>query len=357
MDHKRVALRLQNASPATKGTHNSTKNTSNNIHTIVESSKLDSALKKHTALIKRMRQSMASDNRDQILKDIDTLSLEKYLDEIVAASIDGISRCKSEKDVWSAVEILSALHRRFPTSFTPNLVSALSTSLSVPSRASLSNLTPDQREKEDSARVVRQRPVLRVCSELALVGVISGGEWVMKAVKEMLSNDPSLSSLPLLATFLKSYAYPFLGIVPTNSTKQISTTTESGSLSEAAATDAPPIVGEQDQLIEKDVRDRFKRMCEGYFENVCKKLLIEHTVCLFFCSTHPGIPSNSPTHPPSAPPRPRSSKPRSLHPFRGDIRRSTTSIRENDQRVRKVIGKLSTTLRTSFTSSSTSPHI
>lgn len=52
-----------------------------------------------------MRQSMASDNREQILKDIDTLSLEKYLDEIVGASLDGIARCKSERDVWSAVEV------------------------------------------------------------------------------------------------------------------------------------------------------------------------------------------------------------------------------------------------------------
>ena len=41
----------------------------------------------------------------------------------------------------------------------------------------------EQREKEEQARVTRQRPVLRVCSELALVGVIrdgqgrAGGEW------------------------------------------------------------------------------------------------------------------------------------------------------------------------------------
>jgi len=52
-----------------------------------------------------MRQSMASDNREQILKDIDTLSLEKYVDEIVGSTLDGISRCKTEKDVWSAVEV------------------------------------------------------------------------------------------------------------------------------------------------------------------------------------------------------------------------------------------------------------
>lgn len=53
-------------------------------------------------------------------------------------------------------------------------------------------MSQEQREKEDSARVVRQRPVLRVCSELALVGIIkdapdrSGAEWIMKAVKDLV---------------------------------------------------------------------------------------------------------------------------------------------------------------------------
>ncbi|KAG7098665.1 hypothetical protein E1B28_000581 [Marasmius oreades] len=254
-----------------------------------ESSKLDSSLKRHTALIKRMRQSMAADNRDQILKDIDTLSLEKYVEEIVGAVMDGIVKCKTEKDVWSAVEAISHLHQRFPKSFTPALVTSLANALSVPSRASLQSLTAEQREKEDSSRVTRQRPILRICSELALVGVIrdgpgrSGGEWIMKVLKEMLSNDPSLSSLPLLSSFLKAYSLPFLGIAPTAPSKQISITSEPGSLSFSQAEEPSALAGfpslqnEVDQLIEKDTRDRFKRMCEGYFDNVCKKLLIEHT--------------------------------------------------------------------------------
>jgi len=72
-------------------------------------------------------------------------------------------------------------------------VSLLSGAIAASSRASISALTVEQREKEDNARILRQRPVLRICSELALVGVIrdtpekSGGEWVMKAVKELVS--------------------------------------------------------------------------------------------------------------------------------------------------------------------------
>ncbi|KAI0360874.1 ARM repeat-containing protein [Trametes cingulata] len=250
---------------------------------------LDSSLKRHTALIKRMRQSLGAENHDQIMKDIDSLSLEKYVDEIVGAVMEGILRCKTEKDIWSAVEIISALHRRFPKNFTPSLISSLSTSLAAPSRAALAALSPEQREKEDAARVSRQRPVLRVCAELALVGIIrdapdrSGGEWIMKAVKDLLSNDPSLSSLPLLLIFLKSYSRPFLGIVPPTSSKQVSTSTEPGTLSETTSEEAsqtngafPALIKEEEELVEKETRDRFKKMCEGYFDNVAKKLVIEH---------------------------------------------------------------------------------
>ncbi|KAM5543259.1 hypothetical protein V8D89_003133 [Ganoderma adspersum] len=250
---------------------------------------LDSSLKRHTALIKRMRQSMGLENRDQILKDVESLSLEKYVDEIVGAVTEGILRCKTEKDVWNAIEIISALHRRFPKTFTAGIVSSLTAAIAPPSRATLAAMAPEQREKDDSARVARQRPVLRACAELALVGIIrdgperSGGEWMMKAVRDLLSNDPSLSSLPLLLVFLKSYSRPYLGIVPPQSSKQISASSEPGTLSGAVSEEAAQTngsaqipVNEGEELVEKEIRDRFKKMCEGYFDSVSKKLVIEH---------------------------------------------------------------------------------
>lgn len=70
---------------------------------------LDSSLKRHTALIKRMRQSMGMDNNEQIMKDIASLSLEKYVDELAGATLEGIARCKTERDVWSAVEVRAVI--------------------------------------------------------------------------------------------------------------------------------------------------------------------------------------------------------------------------------------------------------
>ena len=102
-----------------------------------------------------------------------------------------------------------------------------------------------------------------------------------------LSNDPSLSSLPLLLVFLKSYSRPYLGIVPPQSSKQISASSEPGTLSEAVSDEAAQTngsaqlpVNEGEELVEKEIRDRFKKMCEGYFDSVSKKLVIEHNVSL-----------------------------------------------------------------------------
>lgn len=94
-----------------------------------------------------------------------------------------------------------------------------------------------------------------------------------------MSNDPSLSSLPLLTTFLKSYSRPYLGITPPANFKQVSLDTEGGSRSDDEVSGAfPALAKEEDELVEREIRDRFKRMCEGYYENVCKKLVIEHKV-------------------------------------------------------------------------------
>jgi len=66
---------------------------------------LDSSLKRHTALIKRAKLSIGLENRDQILKDIESLTLEKYVEEIATSLLEGLARCKTDKDVWSATEV------------------------------------------------------------------------------------------------------------------------------------------------------------------------------------------------------------------------------------------------------------
>jgi regulator of nonsense transcripts 2 len=103
-----------------------------------------------------------------------------------------------------------------------------------------------------------------------------------------LSNDPTLSSLPLLSTFLKYYSRSFLGIASPSS-KQIPASSEPGTMANATtrgeenASDTSPTSAKEDEdLVEQDIRDRFKKMCEGYFDSVSKKLVMEHKVSVFF---------------------------------------------------------------------------
>jgi len=77
------------------------------------------------------------------------------------------------------------------------------------------------------------------------------------------------------------YARPFLGVAPPSQVKsQISENLEPGTLSGAtqdeSSSSATKYENEEDELVEKDIRVQFKRGCEGYFEKVSKKLLIEH---------------------------------------------------------------------------------
>jgi hypothetical protein len=52
-----------------------------------------------------MRQSIGLENRDQIIRDLESLALGKYIEEIVSATAEGATRCKTERDSWSAVEV------------------------------------------------------------------------------------------------------------------------------------------------------------------------------------------------------------------------------------------------------------
>lgn len=111
--------------------------------------------------------------------------------------------------------------------------------------------------------------------------VCIGFSDIRNSLHLQLSNDSTLSSLPLLTTFLKSYSRPYLGLTSPSS-KQIPTSSEPGTLSSAITNGEdgvfPSLTKEEDELVEQDIRDRFKRMCEGYFDNVAKKLVIEHKV-------------------------------------------------------------------------------
>ncbi|KAI9361822.1 armadillo-type protein, partial [Pilaira anomala] len=223
---------------------------------------LDSNIKKNTAFIKKCKTSLGTDLKTQLLNDINKLSLEKYISEIVGSVLEGMLKCKTSVDISACVEVISALHQRFPDSFTLLLSYQLSKALQTPTKQHLALLSAEQKEKEESARIIKQRTYLRIVCELWLVGVLrsvedgiptlssvniggvethrdtvagliggsptttsstsrkSGpkkdeGQFVYKVLHDMLTNDmESHINLPLVASFLKNYGQVILNRVP-----------------------------------------------------------------------------------------------------------------------------------------------
>ena len=60
---------------------------------------LDASLKKHTTLLNKLKTSVLTGPSDALIKEIDGLTLTKYLEEIVAAVVEGASKGKGDSEV------------------------------------------------------------------------------------------------------------------------------------------------------------------------------------------------------------------------------------------------------------------
>ncbi|EOR01018.1 hypothetical protein E3P92_01876 [Wallemia ichthyophaga] len=216
--------------------------------------KLDSSLKRHTTFLRRLKLNLGAENVDNNIKDIHQLSLSKHLEEIVTNIVEGVIKCKSEKDSWAAVETISALHQRFPISFSSPLISLLSSSLSPPSKSQLAALSPEQRDKEEAARINKQRPILRVAGELYLVGLIPDSpskdgpkNWLFVKLKDLLATDKDHSNTPILISFIKHFSALIYGLD-----------------------------GDQHTLIDSPSQERFKALSSAYYDTLTRKLVKEH---------------------------------------------------------------------------------
>ncbi|PGH36699.1 hypothetical protein GX50_00359 [[Emmonsia] crescens] len=223
---------------------------------------LDSALKKNTAFIKRLRTGITAAALPTFLADIRTLSLHKYLSEIISASYEGFCKLKSPGEIAAGVEIASALHQRFgPDEFTKQLGWMLGRGLTTPDKAQLKAWAQDVREREEKERLGRQRVLLRIVTELWLVGLlrslddverpdelgtkgkdgaatIGGGKgsasdgiaktkpaqaaakgdqdkeaepFPLEVLKDLLGHDREHVNLPLAVLFARTYSWDILG--------------------------------------------------------------------------------------------------------------------------------------------------
>lgn len=282
---------------------------------------LDSSLKKNTSFIKRLRTTINPATLATFLLEIRTLSLHKYLSEIISACYEGLCRLKTSDEIEAGVEIVSALHQRFgPTEFTEYLGWLVGKGLATPEKSWLKSLTLEAREKEEKERLPRQRILLRVVTELWLVGVLRtledvsrpddgsrgkeslsiGGSKIvepkaksavatrgggaepfpLEVLKDLLGHDREHANLPLLVTFVKAFSWDVFGIRENNQeVRSLDTggSADSGSTetmdldSSEAPEDAPTTTMDSadcQPLASPELQERFHNILKRYFEDV-----------------------------------------------------------------------------------------
>ena len=204
-------------------------------------------MKKNTAFIKRLRTALNASAQSQFLQEVRTLSLHKYLSEIISACYEGLCKLKSPGEIAAGAEIVSALHQRFgPAEFTAYLGWYIGRGLATPDKSHLKTLAQDVREREEKDRLARQRVLLRVATELWLVGLLrslddvarpeeaskgkDNGKLVeasaktraraentdaepfpLEVLKDMLGHDREHINLPLVVIFVKAFTWDILG--------------------------------------------------------------------------------------------------------------------------------------------------
>ncbi|KAJ3285377.1 hypothetical protein HK104_009522, partial [Borealophlyctis nickersoniae] len=244
---------------------------------------LDGSIKKNTSFIKKIRTALTNENLPNLIKDVTTLKLEKYLSEIVTAISE--VKFKSSADVWAAVEVCSLLHQRF-ADFSKPLVNALTKQLGPP--PSTRDLTPEQKEKEETARLTRQRSALRLLGELYVVGIATDTpeykEGLMPGIaRQLFLTDRDLhANLPLAVAFTKNFGEQFFGKVAKGRGRR-------GSVSSANEKEDSPGRGDESDvpsgseavrtprsLVEKEVQDAIKALMVEYFKSVAKHLVRDH---------------------------------------------------------------------------------
>lgn len=274
---------------------------------------LDSSMKKNTAFIKRLRTAINASSQSQFLQEIRTLSLHKYLSEIISACYEGLCKLKTPGEIATGVEIVSALHQRFgPAEFTGYIGWYVGRGLATPDKAHLKALSQEVRDREEKERLARQRVLLRVATELWLVGVLrslddvarpeeaaktkDNGKLVeastrtraraesadaepfpLEVLKDMLGHDREHINLPLVVIFVKAFAWDILG-AKTSSAEGRKTVHEDGTTTgdkneDTSATEDDDQLNQDPPIIAPDLQQRFKNILTRYFEDVRAHLL------------------------------------------------------------------------------------
>lgn len=227
------------------------------------------------------------------------------MSELISACYEGLCKVKTAPEIVGALEVVSALHQRFgPDQFTAYLGWHIGRGLATPDRAHLKALTAEVRDKEERDRLARQRVLLRVTTDLWLIGVLrSLGDVVrpdevakaheaskqssaptgpktsvtpeptdaepfpLEALKDMLAHDRDHINLPLVLMLVKTFPADLFGKSESQEALDKLHKTESAAdpgNDDCDASDPP--------LTSTDMRLRFHNVLSRYFDSLREHL-------------------------------------------------------------------------------------
>lgn len=240
--------------------------------------KLDASIKKNTSFVKKLKVSLTSEKKNELLKDIKSLKLEKYIAEVVSAIAE--AKLKNQADIAAAVEICSLLHQRF-SEFSKLLQEALLKQLS-PGGHSSNNLSGEQKEKEDNTRLARQKAVLPLFIELYLVNVFRDISLnkekemlVVTVLKKLLTVDKNIhNNIPLAVIVMSNYGRELTGIIPQKQEENKEDSAKEEKENDTSKDETVNTKEEQEQKNEDDdiisVPNEVKDRLRSYILDYCK---------------------------------------------------------------------------------------
>ena len=275
------------------------------------SGRLDSSIKKCSAVLRRLRQlTEQSQSASSLLAELSAVNLSRYVSEVVAALLSSECVLRRKEDVDKLVRVCSLMHQRHDA-FAAEMIDAIERVFpDVRGSSSGSRQQPGSKRAAAAAALAssstsasadggssdeaveeeerRRRSCLRVLVELCLVGVTD--EWLLvvdvladcmqrdrhdaaQSVEAMQRGLCAFSQLALLLSFLRIAGDEFLGITPRRSKQLYALLQQAEARADAPVTPAspasPPLLG----CVPPEVRDRCRVMFEQYWALLSSRYL------------------------------------------------------------------------------------
>ena len=160
---------------------------------------LKSDLKKCTAFVKKVKTGGAWSMRpDDIVRDVSTLNLSRYVEEVVAAILEAKLKLT---DIPVVLALCKSMYLRYPE-FLPNLTKGLWSVV-------------QGKPTEETAKL--RRVYVRIITELLLNGISTETKSIIKLVTESTGGKDgsyAISDVAVVVAFVKAGGFEIFGVVP-----------------------------------------------------------------------------------------------------------------------------------------------